>query len=142
MCELVHYDWFFHNSVRFWQIISRNRHKNSWCTTPLQLKKTVSNTFTLELDVLLSVLALLDAFIGMIGLWFQCSNHTPVIRHQLWHFWTNLDFFLFPKLKPPMREKRFFTIEEIKEKSKQELLLTIPKIAFQKCFEDWKKRWH
>ena len=26
-------------------------------------------------------------------------------------------------------------------KSKQELL-AIPKNAFQKCFEDWKKRWH
>ena len=32
-------------------------------------------------------------------------------------------------------------LEEIKEKSKQELL-AIRKIAFQKCFEDWKKRWH
>ena len=40
------------------------------------------------------------------------------------------DFFLFPKLKT-----------EIKGKSKQELL-AIPKSAFQKCFEDWKKRWH
>ena len=40
-----------------------------------------------------------------------------------------------------MKSKRFATIEEIKEKSKQELLV-IPKSAFQKCFEDWKKRWH
>ena len=32
-------------------------------------------------------------------------------------------------------------VEEIKETSKQELLKT-PKSAFQKCFEDWKKRWH
>ena len=45
------------------------------------------------------------------------------------------DFFLFPKLK---KGKRFTAIEEIKEKSKQELL-AIPKGAFQKCFEDWKK---
>ena len=37
--------------------------------------------------------------------------------------------------------KRFPTIGEIKEKSKQELL-AIPKSVFQKCFEDWKKRWH
>ena len=28
------------------------------------------------------------------------------------------DFFLFPKLKTPMKGKRFATIEEIKEKSK------------------------
>ena len=32
-------------------------------------------------------------------------------------------------------------IEQIREKSKQELL-AIPKTAFQKSFEDWKKRWH
>ena len=37
-----------------------------------------------------------------------------------------------------MKGKRFATIEEIKEKSKQELL-AIPKSAFQKCFEDWQK---
>ena len=50
------------------------------------------------------------------------------------------DFFLFPKLKTPMKGKRFATTEEIKEKSKQRLL-AIPKSAFQKCFQDWKKRW-
>ena len=36
---------------------------------------------------------------------------------------------------------RFATIEEIKEKSKQELL-AIQKNVFQNCFEDWKKHWH
>ena len=40
------------------------------------------------------------------------------------------DFFLFPKLKTPIKGKRFATIEEIKEKSQQELL-AIPKRAFQ-----------
>ena len=40
-----------------------------------------------------------------------------------------------------MNRKRFARIEEIKEKSKQKLL-KIPKSAFQKCFEDWKKCWH
>ena len=48
------------------------------------------------------------------------------------------DFFLFPKLKTLMKGKRFATFEEIKDKSKQELL-AITKDAFQKCFEDWKK---
>ena len=47
------------------------------------------------------------------------------------------DFFLFLKLKTPKKRKRFATIEEIKEKSKQELL-AIPKNAFRKCFEDYK----
>ena len=39
-----------------------------------------------------------------------------------------------------MKGKRFATIEEIKVKSKQELLAK-PKNAFQKCFKDWKERW-
>ena len=39
------------------------------------------------------------------------------------------DFFLFPKLKTQIKEKRFATIEKIKEKSKQELL-AILKCAF------------
>ena len=47
------------------------------------------------------------------------------------------DFLLFPKLKTPIIGKRFAAIEEIKEKSKQKLL-AIPKVAFQKCFENWK----
>ena len=51
------------------------------------------------------------------------------------------DFFLFPKLKTPMKGKRFATIEEIKGKLKEELLV-IPKTMFQKCFEDWNKSWH
>ena len=33
------------------------------------------------------------------------------------------DFFLFPKLKTQMKGKHFAMIEEIKEKSKQELLV-------------------
>ena len=40
-----------------------------------------------------------------------------------------------------MKGKRFAMIEEIKEKSKQELL-AIPKSLFQKYFEDREKRWH
>ena len=36
------------------------------------------------------------------------------------------NFFIFPKLKTPMKGKGFATIEQIKEKSKQELL-AIPK---------------
>ena len=47
--------------------------------------------------------------------------------HRLGPRW----FFFFPKLKTPMKGKRFATIKELKEKSKQELL-AIPKSAFQK----------
>ena len=51
------------------------------------------------------------------------------------------DFFLFPKLKLPLRGTRFQSIEEIKEKSRQELM-SIPENAFKKCFDDWIIRWH
>ena len=40
-----------------------------------------------------------------------------------------------------MKGRRFATIEEIKTESLRELK-DIPKSAYQKCFEDWKKRWH
>jgi hypothetical protein len=36
-----------------------------------------------------------------------------------------------------MKRRRFATIEEIKTASLEELK-TIPKRAYQKCFEDWK----
>ncbi|CAK9799629.1 Mariner Mos1 transposase [Anthophora quadrimaculata] len=51
------------------------------------------------------------------------------------------DFFLFARLKLPLRGKRFQTIEAIKEKSQKELK-AIPKSAYENCFEDWKKRWN
>ncbi|EGI59805.1 FLJ37770-like protein, partial [Acromyrmex echinatior] len=51
------------------------------------------------------------------------------------------DFFLFLKLKRPMKGRRYATIEEIKTASKEELN-KITKNDFLKCFEDWKKRWH
>lgn len=51
------------------------------------------------------------------------------------------DFFLFPKMKTNMKGRRFANIEEIKRQSLNELN-AIPKSEFQKCFEDWKKRWH
>lgn len=51
------------------------------------------------------------------------------------------DFFLFPKLKRPMKGRRFATIEEIKTASLEELK-AIPKSAYEKCFDDWKNRWH
>ena len=51
------------------------------------------------------------------------------------------DFFLFSRLKRPMKGRRFATIEEIKTESLSELK-EIPKSAYQKCFEDWKKPWN
>ncbi|UYV70483.1 hypothetical protein LAZ67_7003251 [Cordylochernes scorpioides] len=51
------------------------------------------------------------------------------------------DFFLFPKLKRPMKGRRYATLDEIKRASKEELK-KILKNDFLKCFEDWKNRWH
>ena len=51
------------------------------------------------------------------------------------------DFWLFPKLKRPLRGHRFDMIEEIQAESKK-VLKAIPEIEFNKCFDDWKKRWH
>ncbi|UYV72610.1 hypothetical protein LAZ67_10000046, partial [Cordylochernes scorpioides] len=48
------------------------------------------------------------------------------------------DFFLFPKLKRPMKGRRYATLDEIKTASKEELK-KILKNDFLKCFEDWKK---
>ena len=51
------------------------------------------------------------------------------------------DFWLFPKLKRPLRGHRFDTIEVIEAESKK-ALKAIPEIEFHKCFVDWKTRWH
>jgi len=51
------------------------------------------------------------------------------------------DFFLFPKIKITLKGRRFTSIDDIKSASLKDLQ-AIPKIEFQKCFEDWKKRWH
>ncbi|UYV75717.1 hypothetical protein LAZ67_13001096 [Cordylochernes scorpioides] len=50
------------------------------------------------------------------------------------------DFFLFPKLKRPMKG-RYATLDEIKTASKEELKKIFLN-DFLKCFEDWKNRWH
>lgn len=51
------------------------------------------------------------------------------------------DFWLFSKLKRPLRGHRFDTIEEIKAESKK-VLKAIPEKDYSDCFEEWKKRWH
>ena len=73
------------------------------------------------------------------GLWFLVKNKTVIMpQPQYSPDLASADFFLFPKLKTPLKGKHFATIEEIKERSKQELL-AIPENTFQKCFDDWKK---
>ena len=50
---------------------------------------------------------------------------------------TPCDFWLFPKLKRPLRGHHFDTIEEIQAESKK-ASKAIPEIEFNKCFDDWK----
>ena len=65
------------------------------------------------------------------------KNSTPPYSPDL----APCDFWLFPKLKRPLRGHRFDTIEEIQAESKK-ALKAIPEIEFNKCFYDWIKRWH
>ena len=51
------------------------------------------------------------------------------------------DFFLFSKIKRTLKGRRFTAIDDIKSVSLKEPKV-IPKIEFEKRFEDWKKRWH
>ncbi|KAJ8729007.1 hypothetical protein PYW07_006703 [Mythimna separata] len=46
------------------------------------------------------------------------------------------DFFLFLKLKLPLRGTRFQSIKDIKENSRRKLN-SIPEAAFKKCFDEW-----
>lgn len=50
------------------------------------------------------------------------------------------DFFLFPKLKRPMKGKRFQSVDEIKEKSLEQLN-SISQDEFSGSFTQWKHRW-
>lgn len=51
------------------------------------------------------------------------------------------DYFLFARLKKPLKGRRFESIEDIKQNS-QMALKAIKKNEYKKCFEEWKKRWH
>lgn len=54
---------------------------------------------------------------------------------------TPCDFFLFPKLKLPLRGQRFETLDAIKQSSLNELK-AIPLSAYERCMQDWIKRCH
>ena len=69
---------------------------------------------------------------------FLAKNKTVIILQPSYlPDWTPAEVFLFPKLKTQMKVRRFATIEDIKEKFKQELL-ALKKSVIQKRFWDWK----
>ncbi|UYV72969.1 AGL [Cordylochernes scorpioides] len=73
---------------------------------------------------------------------FLAKNNTLMMLQPLYSpDLAPCDFFLFPKLKRPMKGRRYATLDEIKTASKEELK-KIFKNDFLKCFEDWKNRWH
>ena len=73
---------------------------------------------------------------------FLVKNSTNIIEQPLYPLdLASADFFLFPKLKLPLRSTRFQSIKDIKENSRLELK-SIPENTFKICFDDWIIRWH
>lgn len=54
--------------------------------------------------------------------------------------WLSATFSCYLKMKRPIKGRRFASIEEIQYASLEEPK-AIQKSAYQKYFEDWKKRW-
>ena len=56
------------------------------------------------------------------------------------------DFFLFARMKSQMKGKRFVDVREVKKKTLEVLNNASTDNAsseeFQKCFQQWEKRWH
>ena len=50
------------------------------------------------------------------------------------------DFWLFPKLKTTLKERRFQSREEVMKKTTEELR-NIPKEEFKRHFQKWQRRW-
>ena len=73
---------------------------------------------------------------------FLSKNSTNIIEQPTYSpDMAPAEFFLFPKLKLPLRGTRIQSMEDIKENSWRELK-SIPENAFKKCFDDWIIRWH
>ena len=72
---------------------------------------------------------------------FLAKHNIPVVRQGPYspHV-APCDFWLFPKLKMPLKGTRFESREDIMRNA-MEQLLTIPKTEFQKCFQQWQEHW-
>ena len=70
---------------------------------------------------------------------YLAKHQTSVVPHPPYSpNLTPADFFLFPKLKTTLKERRFQTIEEIQENAIRELR-AITESAFQEALQQWKK---
>ncbi|PNF38932.1 hypothetical protein B7P43_G07456 [Cryptotermes secundus] len=72
---------------------------------------------------------------------FVTKHNIPVV-HQASYSpdMAPCDFWLFPKLKMPLKGTRFESREDIMRNA-MAWLITIPKDVIQKCFQQWQKRW-
>jgi transposase len=72
---------------------------------------------------------------------FLAKHSIPVVRQAPYSpDMAPCDFWLFPKLKMPLKGTRFEAREDIMRNATAQLN-TIPKDAFQKCFQQWRDRW-
>ncbi|XP_023227412.1 uncharacterized protein LOC111627944 [Centruroides sculpturatus] len=72
---------------------------------------------------------------------FLAKHSITVLPHPSYTLdLANCDFFLFPKIKKPLKGRRFKTIPEIKANATK-ALKDITKETYQDCFNKWKHRW-
>ena len=73
---------------------------------------------------------------------FLAKNNMKVIAHPPYSpDLAPCNFFLFPRMKRQMKGKRFADVSEVKKKT-LEVLNNISTEEFQKCFQQWEKRWN
>jgi len=72
---------------------------------------------------------------------YLAKHRTSVVPHPPYSLdLAPVEFFLFPKLKTTLKERRFQTTEEIQENAVRERR-AITENAFEEAFQQWKKRW-
>jgi hypothetical protein len=71
---------------------------------------------------------------------FLAKHGIPVVHQAPYSPDTaRCDFWLFPKLKRPLKGSHFDSHDDIMRNATKELR-SLPEEAFQKCFQQWKKR--
>jgi hypothetical protein len=77
----------------------------------------------------------------MIQGFFWAKHNIPLIRQAPNSpDMTPLDFWLYPKLKMPLKGTRFESREDMMPNATAQLDM-IPQEAFQKCLQRWQDRW-
>jgi len=72
---------------------------------------------------------------------FLAKHNIPLIRQAPYSpDMAPCDFWLFPKMKMPLKGTRFESREDIMQNATAQLY-KIPQEAFQKCFQQWQDRW-